>query len=86
LVRAELPLTLYEHRLLTTMATDPDRVWTHEHLHLAVWKTRFLSGASDLYSGVKRLRRKLEGSGVSVRIESVRGVGFRLVPTLTEDA
>jgi two-component system, OmpR family, response regulator MtrA len=81
----ELQLTTYEHRLLKIMATDPDRVWTHEHLHLAVWKTRFLVGASDLYSSVKRLRRKLESSGVSLRIESVRGVGFRLVPTLTPE-
>jgi DNA-binding winged helix-turn-helix (wHTH) protein len=82
---AQLPLTVYEHRLLTTMASDVDRVWTHEHLHLAVWRTRFLAGASDLYSSVKRLRRKLEGSGVCLRIESVRGVGFRLVSTMSED-
>lgn len=80
----ELRLTQYEHRLLTVMVRDPDRVWTNEYLHLAVWRTRFLAGASDLYSSVKRLRRKLESSGVPLRIESVRGVGFRLVRTVPE--
>ncbi len=79
-----LRLTQYEHRLLTIMVREPDRVWTNEYLHLSVWRTRFLAGASDLSSSVKRLRRKLESSGVPLRIESVRGVGFRLVRTAPE--
>jgi DNA-binding response OmpR family regulator len=42
-----------------------------------VWGTTHY-GDAPLRSTIKRLRRKLFAAGVSLEIESVRGVGYRL--------
>jgi two-component system response regulator MtrA len=76
----EMTLTHHEYELLSVLASDVGRVWSHEQLHLQVWRTRFIKNASALHSSVKRLRRKFEAAGVPLRIQAVRGVGFRLVP------
>ncbi|MEZ5098059.1 MAG: winged helix-turn-helix domain-containing protein [Nocardioides sp.] len=78
-----LPLTQHEHVLFTLMASDPGRAWTHDQLHREVWGSPHLPSASDLQSTVKRLRRKLDEAAIPLIIESVRGVGFRLVETAT---
>lgn len=76
---SSLPLTQHEHQLFCLMATDLGRAWTHQELHQAVWGSAYLSSGSDLHSTVKRLRRKLDTAGVPLVVESVRGVGFRLM-------
>ncbi len=73
-----LQLTDLEHELLTMMAGDLERVWTHEQLHAGVWRDSYLPHATHLQSTVKRLRRKLAEAGVPLQIEAVRGVGYRL--------
>ena len=42
---------------------------------------RHFGGGGDVQSVVKRLRRKLDDLGCSLRIQPVRGVGLRLVDT-----
>jgi hypothetical protein len=74
----EVPLTDLEHDLLTQLMTAPQRVWTYEVLHQAVWRNRHLRGTADVHSLVKRLRRKLDELGTTVTIDAVRGTGFRL--------
>jgi DNA-binding response OmpR family regulator len=74
----EVPLTELEHDLLTQLMTAPQRVWTYEALHQAVWRNRHLRGTADVHSLVKRLRRKLDELGTTVTIDAVRGTGFRL--------
>jgi DNA-binding winged helix-turn-helix (wHTH) protein len=75
---ARLQLTDLEHELLTMMAGDLERVWTHEQLHTGVWRDSYLPHTTHLQSTVKRLRRKLVEAGVPLQIEAVRGVGYRL--------
>ncbi|MGH9890789.1 MAG: winged helix-turn-helix domain-containing protein [bacterium] len=73
-----LDLSDHELRLLAALAEDPGRVWGFEELNRKVWGTSFYGGRETIHSAVKRLRKKLARAGAEVRIESIRGVGFRL--------
>jgi len=72
-----LPLTEQELQLLGALADPPRRAWSFDELLLRVWGTR-LGGRATVGAAVRRLRRKLDAAGATVRIEAVRGVGFRL--------
>lgn len=75
-----LPLTQRERALLAGLAVEPSRVWTHRQLHAVAWTGGYLD-PGPVHAAVKRLRRKLQQAGAAVRIEAVRGVGYRLVET-----
>jgi DNA-binding response OmpR family regulator len=76
---ASLPLTRLECELIAHLGSDPVRVWTYEKLFAAVWGGAYLGDNSILHSAVKRLRRKLRDAGGELSIETVRGIGYRLV-------
>ncbi|WP_408630592.1 winged helix-turn-helix domain-containing protein [Micromonospora chokoriensis] len=73
-----LPLTRLEHNLLTQLAVAPVRVWTYERLFESVWGCVYLGDSSVLHSAVKRLRQKLRAAGGTLRVHTVRGIGYRL--------
>lgn len=73
-----LPLTRLERAVLAHLAEAPLRAWSHEHLYRAAWGDTWLGDASAVHATVKRLRRKLRSAGVTIFLESIRGVGFRL--------
>jgi DNA-binding response OmpR family regulator len=75
---APLELTRLERGVLSCLAEPPIRVWPHERLYRTVWRDTWLGDASTLHATAKRLRRKFRDAGVTVGLESVRGVGFRL--------
>ena len=74
-----LRLTRLERAVLARLAEPPVRAWSHERLYCAAWGDTWLGDTSALHATVKRLRRKLRDAGVTVSLEAVRGVGFRLV-------
>jgi two-component system response regulator MtrA len=74
-----LPLTRLEIELLAHLSTRPVRVWAYERLFAAVWGAAYLGDNSILHSAVKRLRRKLREVGGGLSVETVRGIGYRLV-------
>ncbi len=74
-----LPLTRLEIELMAHLGGDPVRVWPYERLFSTVWGGAYLGDNSILHSAVKRLRRKLRDAGGGLTIETVRGVGYRLV-------
>lgn len=73
-----LALTRLERRLLTQLATAPLGVWTYERLFESVWGCAYLGDTSILHSAVKRLRRKLRAADDTLRVHTVRGIGYRL--------
>jgi DNA-binding response OmpR family regulator len=73
-----LRLTRLERAVLASLAEPPVRAWSYEHLYRAAWGDTWLGDTSALHAMVKRLRRKLRDAGVTVFLESIRGVGFRL--------
>ena len=73
-------LTRSEFRLLTLLAERPEEVLTRRQLMEHLWESAYVGDerAADVH--VANLRRKLRDSGDGApRIETVRGVGFRLV-------
>ncbi|MCR4281392.1 MAG: response regulator transcription factor [Candidatus Kaiserbacteria bacterium] len=75
----DIPLTLKEYALLECFIRSPNEVLTREDLHNKVWDFNALNLSNVLDVHIKNLRKKLESAGNSVRFETIRGVGYRLV-------
>jgi len=76
-----LPLSAREFDLLYALTCDPGRVWTFAELTTHVWNRPYLGDTDAVVSAVKRLRRQVREVTGSVLVESVRGVGYRIVVT-----
>jgi two-component system, OmpR family, response regulator MtrA len=74
-----LPLTRLEVELMAQLGREPVRVWPYDRLFAAVWGAAYLGDNSILHSAVKRLRRKLRDVGGGLSVQTVRGIGYRLV-------
>ncbi len=75
---AEVDLTPKEFDLLVFLAEEPGAVFTREQIMEAVWDENWFGPTKTLDVHVGVLRRKL---GDAASLETVRGVGFRLVLT-----
>ncbi|HYV14695.1 MAG TPA: response regulator transcription factor [Conexibacter sp.] len=67
-----------EFALISTLATDPTRVFTKEELLRNIWGYRTLGSTRTLDSHACRLRQKLARDGETF-VVNVWGVGYRLV-------
>ena len=81
-----LKLTVTEFRLLHVLASNSDRVVSHQTLEQSLWGDRW-NGNSLLKKYVQRLRTKLDNCApLTSYITSVHGVGYRFIgacpPTL----
>jgi DNA-binding response OmpR family regulator len=72
----EISLTPKEYDLLALLAGDPGRVFTRSEIFDEVWDPHWYGPTKTLDVHVASVRRKLGDPGW---IETVRGVGFRLV-------
>jgi DNA-binding response OmpR family regulator len=71
-----------EFDLLYTLALEPGRVYTLDELLGAVWGAEYVGEPQAVYVHVRWLREKLEEyPNKPARIITVRGVGYKLVPT-----
>jgi len=72
----EIPLAMKEFDLLVALAQDHGAVRTRERLMETVWDEHYYGSTKTLDFHVAALRRKLGDPGW---VQTVRGVGFRLV-------
>lgn len=74
-----IPLTAREFSLLEVMLREPDTTHHRTDLLERVWDANYdgLSNVVDVH--IANLRRKLELPGMPDPIETVRGVGYRLI-------
>jgi DNA-binding response OmpR family regulator len=77
-----LDLRPREFDLLAALARDPGVVWSRDDLLSSVWGTDFPGETRTVDVHVSELRRKLGEDGPP--IETVKGVGYRLVPPARE--
>ncbi|MGN9776056.1 winged helix-turn-helix domain-containing protein [Micromonospora sp. H33] len=75
-----LALTRTERELLGRLASPPLALWSYERLFASVWGGAYLGDTAILHSAMKRLRHKLRLLSGGPRVQTVRGVGYRLVP------
>ncbi len=77
-----LELTRVEFDLLTHLLDAPGRVYTRSELIDRVWGDGFAISDRTVDSHIKALRRKVaEAGGDPLVIETVRGVGYRVIET-----
>jgi len=76
--RLPVELTLKEYQLLLFLAQNPGRVFTREQLLDRVWESNYYGGTRTVDVHIRRLRAKTEAAGDL--LDTVRGVGYRLVP------
>jgi DNA-binding response OmpR family regulator len=74
---AEVYLRTQEFDLLITLAGQPGRVFTREQLLQQAWGFDFFGQTRTVDVHVAHLRKKLEAA--KIRIETVTGVGYKLV-------
>ncbi len=79
-----LELRSREFDLLVALARDPGAVLTRDALLEGVWGTDFPGETRTVDVHVSELRKKLRPDGPP--IETVRGLGYRLVPPAREPA
>jgi two-component system response regulator RegX3 len=72
----EVQLPRKEYELLAFLTEEPGALMTREQIMEAVWDANWFGPTKTLDVHVAALRRKFEGA---LTIETVRGVGFRLV-------
>jgi DNA-binding response OmpR family regulator len=77
-----LALTRLERELLARLVGPPLLVWTYERLFDSVWGGAYLGDTAILHSAIKRLRRKLRAIDGGPGVQTVRGIGYRLLPVL----
>jgi DNA-binding response OmpR family regulator len=68
-----------EFALLDLLASRPEHLFSREELTEAVWRQRYIPGSRSLDVHVRRLRSKLEDLGADLEIETIRGVGYRVL-------
>lgn len=72
-----LDLRTQEFDLLLTLAEQPGRVFTREQLLQLAWGFDFYGQTRTVDVHIAHLRKKMEGS--TVKIETVTGVGYKLI-------
>jgi DNA-binding response OmpR family regulator len=74
----EVPLTGKEFDVLSVLLAHRDKVVSRGQLMADVWAENWYGSTKTLDVTIGRLRHKLEDVGMSDRVVTVRGVGFRL--------
>ena len=72
-------LTRTEFELLAALSERPGAALERETLLERVWGPSWFGDAHVVDVHVSNLRRKLEGAGATRQLQTIRGVGFRLV-------
>jgi DNA-binding response OmpR family regulator len=74
----DIELSQREFALLEYLMRSPGRVFSRSQICEHVWNTHFDTGTNMVDVAVTRLRKKIEGLGESILIDTVRGVGYRM--------
>ncbi|MHB9150435.1 MAG: response regulator transcription factor [Thermoleophilia bacterium] len=72
-----------EYRLLALLASQPGHLFSRAELVEQVWNHLYLAGSRTLDAHVGSLRKRLAVFDVGVTIQTIRGVGYRLLVEFT---
>jgi len=74
-----IDLTAKEFALLEYLMRHPDQVLTRTVIAEHVWNYDFDNATNVIDVHVKNLRKKIDGGGAASLIQTVRGVGYKIV-------
>ncbi|MFI9788243.1 response regulator transcription factor [Kitasatospora sp. NPDC051984] len=77
----ELRLTAKEFGVLESLLRRPDQAVPKTDILDAVWDSAFRGDLNIVEVYIAALRRKLDRAGAHARIDTVRGIGYRLTPS-----
>ncbi|MFF0298463.1 response regulator transcription factor [Kitasatospora sp. NPDC004615] len=83
---AELRLTAKEFGVLESLLRRPDQAVPKTDILDAVWDSAFRGDLNIVEVYIAALRRKLDRAGAHARIDTVRGIGYRLTPSVPAPA
>jgi DNA-binding response OmpR family regulator len=75
-----IALTPREFAILEYLMHAPRRIQTREMIEAHVWNFDFISSSNVVDVYIRRLRRKIDDPYEDKLLETVRGVGYRIVP------
>ena len=76
----EVALTPKEFKIIATLASDPNAVFSRDQLTEAVWGKDFVGETTSITVFIRKLREKIEDDPSDPTIvETVWGIGYRLV-------
>jgi DNA-binding response OmpR family regulator len=75
----DIKLTPREFSILEYFVRSPNRILTREMILAHVWNFDFISGSNVVDVYVRRLRRKIDDPFEVKLLETIRGVGYRLL-------
>ena len=73
---AEIELSMNEFEVLYLLLRSPGRTFSRSYLQETIWKMSYLDGDRSVDNMILRIRKKLGPLGT--KIETVRGIGYRL--------
>jgi DNA-binding response OmpR family regulator len=74
-------LTPTEFRLLSMLASEPERVFSREEIMRHLWESAFIGDPRNVDVHIRNLRRKIEREPANPqRLVTLRGVGYQLRP------
>jgi two-component system alkaline phosphatase synthesis response regulator PhoP len=68
-----------EFQILLCLNQSPGKIFTRDDLMNQVWGYDYFGDQRTVDVHVSSLRKKLEVAGDSVKIEAIRGVGYKLI-------
>src|SRR3954463_7111157 len=77
----EVHLTPSEFRLMILLTAQPGRTITRETIMGVLWNSAHVGGGRTCEVHVSKLRRKIDRGSDARRIETIRGNGYRFIPT-----
>ena len=73
-----LKLSIKEFDLLNALAQNLKKVLTREQLMKLVWDSEYYGNTRTVDMHIKQVRAKINGA--SVTIETIRGLGYKMIP------
>jgi DNA-binding response OmpR family regulator len=77
-----IQLTRREFQLLEYFLRHPRQVLTHDQIEQALWEWEVEPESNAVTRLVRRLRQRLKSLGASDWVETIYGMGYRLMPRI----
>ena len=76
----QIALTSLEFKILRLLMSSPGRVFTKKQIYEAVWEDTYIVDDNNIMVYISRLREKLGTKEEESSIQTIRGLGYKILP------
>lgn len=76
----QIALTSIEFKILRLLMSSPGRVFTKKQIYEAVWEVTYIVDDNNIMVYISRLREKLGTREEESYIQTIRGLGYKILP------